>query len=120
MTNRTLTQDEGTRLYERITIVRPKPPRRDSADGTFTPPLPARHTSQTCSLCGETNPANRVNRDTFRCTGRQYERDADVNAAESIRRRDITLAKADDSPGRATRDPQGQEAKEDPKDPRLR
>ena len=77
-------------------------------------PVPARQTSQTCSHCGATDPESRVSRDTFRCTQCQYEADADVNAAENIRRRGMTPARADDLPGRAGGAPTGQLAKEDP------
>lgn len=45
------------------------------------------HTSQTCPACGHVDRANRPHQSTFRCQACGRSANADVNAAENIRRR---------------------------------
>ena len=72
-------------------------------------PVPAHHTSQQCSACGSVDAGNRVSQSLFRCLSCGHETNADVNAAENIRRRGLLiLARAGNSPGRTAGDPQGQ------------
>ena len=57
--------------------------------------VPAHHTSQRCSACGHVAAGNRVSQSVFRCTNCDHESNADVNAAENIRRQGVeTLARA--------------------------
>ena len=49
-------------------------------------PVPAHHTSQQCSACGSVDAGNRVSQSLFRCLSCGHETNADVNAAENIRR----------------------------------
>ena len=58
--------------------------------------MPARWTSTTCGNCGHSEKANRPPQEKFRCRKCNYEANADANAAENIRRRGITPARADD------------------------
>jgi putative transposase len=44
----------------------------------------APHTSQTCAQCGRSDPASRVSRDRFICTGCGHAAHADANAAEVV------------------------------------
>ena len=62
-------------------------------------PVPAAYTSQRCSDCGHTEAGNRPKQAVFRCPGCKHEDNADMNAAENIRRQGLeTLAKAGNSP----------------------
>ena len=60
-------------------------------------PVPAQHTSQRCSACGHVAAGNRPSQSVFRCTNCGHEANADVNAAENIRRQGI-----DSWPGQET------------------
>ena len=63
-------------------------------------PVPAHHTSQRCSACGHVAAGNRPSQSVFRCTNCSHEANADVNAAENIRRLGLTaLARAGDPLG---------------------
>ena len=53
-------------------------------------PVPAPYTSLACPECGSTDKLNRLSRDIFKCTDCGHTNDADVNAAENIRRRGNT------------------------------
>ena len=48
--------------------------------------VPAHHTSQRCSACGHVAAGNRVSQAVFKCLSCGHETNADVNAAENIRR----------------------------------
>ena len=48
--------------------------------------VPAHHTSQRCTACGHVDAANRVSQTVFRCLSCGHEANADINAAENIRR----------------------------------
>ena len=48
--------------------------------------VPAHHTSQRCSECGHVDAGNRVSQELFRCLSCGHEINADINAAENIRR----------------------------------
>ena len=57
--------------------------------------VPAHHTSQRCSDCGSVDAGNRVSQELFRCLSCEHEINADINAAENIRRQGVeTLARA--------------------------
>ena len=57
--------------------------------------VPAHHTSQRCSDCGHVDAGNRVSQELFRCLSCEREINADINAAENIRRQGVeTLARA--------------------------
>ena len=57
--------------------------------------VPAHHTSQRCSDCGYVEAGNRVSQEIFRCLSCEHEINADINAAENIRRQGLeTLARA--------------------------
>ena len=75
--------------------------------------VPAKDTSRTCSKCGYTDPANRPSQAVFSCQECGFATNADVNAAENIRRQGLTLARAENSPtelpGRAAGGPKGQQ-----------
>ena len=59
--------------------------------------VPAPHTSQTCSACGHTDPANRPSQARFECLNCGLSIHADVNSAENIRRQGLAiLARAED------------------------
>ena len=62
---------------------------------TFTP-VPAQRTNTTCGNCGHSEKTNRLSQAKFQCRKCKYEANADVNAAENIRRRGIAPARADD------------------------
>lgn len=49
--------------------------------------VPAAYTSQTCSVCGVTDPASRVSQARFVCTACGHIENADINAAKNILRR---------------------------------
>ena len=76
--------------------------------------VPARDTSRTCSRCGYTDPANRPSQAVFNCQECGFATNADVNAAENIRRQGQALARAEnrssERPGRAAGGPKGQQA----------
>ena len=56
--------------------------------------VPAHHTSQRCSKCGHVDAGNRVSQELFRCLSCGHEINADINAAENIRRQGVeTLAR---------------------------
>ena len=59
--------------------------------------VPAKDTSRTCSKCGYTDPANRPSQAVFNCQECGFATNADVNAAENIRRQGLTLARAENS-----------------------
>src|SRR5690606_34619182 len=46
--------------------------------------VPAPRTSQTCNLCSDVNPLNRVSQSKFKCRACGHEENADVNAAKNI------------------------------------
>ena len=57
--------------------------------------VPAHHTSQRCSECGSVDAGNRVSQELFRCLSCEHEMNADINAAENIRRQGVeTQARA--------------------------
>ena len=57
--------------------------------------VPAHHTSQRCSDCGHVDAGNRVSQAVFKCLSCEREINADINAAENIRRQGVeTLARA--------------------------
>ena len=63
-------------------------------------PVPAHHTSQRCSACSHVAAGNRPSQSVFRCTNCPHEANADVNAAENIRRQGLDiLARAGEPPG---------------------
>lgn len=70
--------------------------------------VPAMDTSRTCSRCGYADPANRPSQAVFHCLECGFETNADVNAAENIRRQGLSLARAENSPGRAAGSSPGQ------------
>ena len=80
--------------------------------------VPAKDTSRTCSKCGYTDPANRLYQAVFNCRECGFATNADINAAENIRRQGLTLARAENSstalPGRAAGGPQGKQAHKGP------
>jgi putative transposase len=45
------------------------------------------HTSQCCSLCGHTEPGNRLSQEDFCCLSCGYRANADVNTARNILRK---------------------------------
>ena len=53
--------------------------------------VPAAYTSQRCNACGHVHPANRPERDRFRCLACGQAADPDVNAARNIRDRALGL-----------------------------
>ena len=66
-------------------------------------PVPAQGTSTTCAECDWTDPENRRTQAEFRCLRCGHQGNADVNAAENIRRRGVTSrARADESPRTGT------------------
>ena len=78
-------------------------------------PVPAINTSRLCGKCGSIDRANRRSQATFRCAACGYAANADVNAAENIRRQGLTLlARAENGPsgppGRAAGIPSGEKA----------
>ena len=63
-------------------------------------PVPAHHTSQRCSACGHVAAGNRPSQSVFQCENCGHEANADINAAENIRRLGLTaLARARDPLG---------------------
>ena len=54
-------------------------------------PVPAHHTSQRCSACGHVAAGNRVSQELFRCLSCGHDANADVNAAENIRRQGLEI-----------------------------
>ena len=65
-------------------------------NGRVFTPVPAQRTSTTCGNCRHSEKANRPTQERFHCRKCNYEANADANAAENIRRRGITPARADD------------------------
>lgn len=53
-------------------------------------PVPAANTSRTCSQCGYTASRNRPSQSVFHCLECGYQQNADINAAENIRRLGLT------------------------------
>ena len=69
-------------------------------------PVPAQHTSQRCSACEHVAAGNRPSQSVFRCANCGHEANADINAAENIRRQGLEiLARAGDPPGCTAIDP---------------
>ena len=63
-------------------------------------PVPAHHTSQRCSACEHVAADNRPSQSVFRCTSCGHAANADINAAENIRRQGLDiLARAGDPLG---------------------
>ena len=61
-------------------------------------PVPAHHTSQRCSKCGHVDAGHRVSQALFKCLSCGHEANADINAAENIRRLGVeTQARAGNS-----------------------
>ena len=77
--------------------------------------VPAMNTSRACSQCGSIHAGNRRSQSRFECRDCGYQANADVNAAENIRRQGSSLARAGDGlnklPGRAAGSPPGQQAR---------
>ena len=73
--------------------------------------VPAMNTSRACSQCGSIHAANRRSQSRFECRDCGYQANADVNAAENIRRQGLALARAGNGlnklPGRAAGSPRG-------------
>ena len=70
--------------------------------------VPAMNTSRLCGQCGSVEPKNRRSQSLFKCVDCGFTTNADVNAAENIRRQGLTLlARAENSPGRAAETPLG-------------
>ena len=70
--------------------------------------VPAPYTSSTCKQCGYADAENRKSQESFHCLGCGHRDNADVNAAENIRRQGSTaLVRADDPSERAAGDPSG-------------
>ena len=62
--------------------------------------IAAPNTSRTCSKCGYSDPANRPSQAVFHCQECNFQTNADVNAAENIRRQGLSiLARAENQPG---------------------
>ena len=77
--------------------------------------VPAHYTSQRCSRCEHVATGNRVTQAIFKCLNCGHQANADINAAENIRRQGLQiLAKAGNSPGRTAGDPSGQQAHQTP------
>lgn len=72
--------------------------------------VPAPNTSRSCSQCGSIHAGNRRSQRRFECRDCGYLTNADVNAAENIRRQGEALARAGNKPGRAAGSPSGQQA----------
>ena len=78
-------------------------------------PVPAINTSRLCGKCGSIDEANRRSQALFKCTDCGHTANADVNAAENIRRQGLNLlARAENRPsgrpGRAAGSPTGKQA----------
>lgn len=69
--------------------------------GRIFVPAPAAYTSQCCSQCGHVAKENRRQQALFLCVNCGYPSNADINAAENIRRQGLALARAGNQPGRA-------------------
>ena len=52
------------------------------------------HTSQRCSVCGVTDAAARITRETFYCAACGHYEHADINAARNIRARGLAAERA--------------------------
>ena len=64
--------------------------------------VPAQNTSSTCCNCGATDSKSRKSQKRFICTSCGYEANADLNAAENIRRQGLqALGREDECPARA-------------------
>jgi putative transposase len=50
-----------------------------------------RNSSVECVRCGHSSPANRIDQATFRCTACEYEANADINAAQVLLERGLTV-----------------------------
>ena len=77
--------------------------------------VPAQNTSRLCGKCGSINPKNRRSQSGFQCQDCGHTANADVNAAENIRRQGVTLlVRAENGPegppGRAAGIPSGKQA----------
>ena len=77
--------------------------------------IPAMNTSRLCGQCGSLHPGNRRSQSSFQCRDCGFAANADLNAAENIRRQGVNLlARAENGPtrppGRAAGSPSGQQA----------
>ena len=77
--------------------------------------VPAQNTSLLCGKCGSVSPKNRRSQSRFQCQDCGHTANADVNAAENIRRQGLNLlARAENGPsgppGRAAGIPTGRQA----------
>ena len=74
--------------------------------------VPARNTSVTCITCGTADPASRKTQEQFRCASCGHEANADLNAAENIRRQGIqALGREDERPACAAGAHNGHQAR---------
>ena len=78
-------------------------------------PVPAMNTRRLCCKCGSIHAGNRRTQSLFRCADCGHTANADVNAAENIRRQGLNLlARAENGPkgppGRAAGNPTGKQA----------
>ena len=78
--------------------------------------VPAMNTSRLCRKCGSIDPGNRRSQSHFQCLDCGHTANADINAAENIRRQGLNLlARAENRPpgrpGRAAGSPNGKKAR---------
>lgn len=64
--------------------------------GTTVVTVPAQHTSQRCSACGQVDPKSRESQAVFRCTTCSHAGHADVNAARNILAAGLAVAACED------------------------
>ena len=74
--------------------------------------VPAQHTSQRCSACGQVDPKFRENQAVFRCTHCAHTEHADVNAAKNILAAGLAVTACEDrqppgSAGSSKQEPPG-------------
>ena len=62
--------------------------------GAWCALVQAQYTSTTCSACRAVDPKSRETQARFRCTSCGYKANADVNAAENVRRRGVAMIRA--------------------------
>ena len=65
-------------------------------------PVPAHHTSQRCSACEHVAASNRPSQSVFQCTNCGHAANADINAAENIRRQGLEILARTGDPPRCT------------------
>ena len=65
---------------------------------------------QYTSHCGNTQPGNRTSQEALKCLFCGHHNNADINAPHNIRRQNLTLVSAHESPQRAARGPKGRKA----------